>query len=226
MPTPSPFPLTGQQYTLPAHFGMIMGNLATLLMHRGGRGHYVLPLLMNVVDRLQRAVKRFERLVARIEAGHLPTAVLPAVAGARAPRPAPPPPHPTMAWRALRLPGSYGWLIRMIPHKVAGYGAQLEHLLGDPAMAALLAMSPGARRMLRPICRLLMIPIGPALAAPKRVARKPAVESPAVVADAPPAESSPDAARPLVASAAPAIVPLPDLSSIDPPARGPPSKMG
>jgi hypothetical protein len=40
-------------------------------------------------------------------------------------------------------------------HRAAGYGSQIEAILAEPEMAALLAASSEARRVLRPICRML-----------------------------------------------------------------------
>ena len=74
----------------------------------------------------------------------------------------------------------FGWLLRLVPETVA-YGGQVEHLLADPKMTALLAASPQAGRILRPLCHMLAIKPPPALAAPPRAKRPrpPAVAIPA-----------------------------------------------
>jgi hypothetical protein len=66
----------------------------------------------------------------------------------------------------------------------AGYASQLNHLLAEPEAAALLAASPQAARILRPLCHLLGIrpasvpPLPrrerPAAAIAPRLARQPA----------------------------------------------------
>ena len=80
-----------------------------------------------------------------------------------------------------RLPRGFGWLLRVVPETVA-YGGQVEHLLADPKMTALLAASPQAGRILRPLCHMLAIKPPPALAAPPRAKR---VVSPAAAIPAP-----------------------------------------
>ncbi|MBV8591221.1 MAG: hypothetical protein JO212_14405 [Acetobacteraceae bacterium] len=105
--------------------------------------------------RLGRLACRFEKLVAAVRAGRLPPA--PELRGKAArdlefPRldGLPPP----------RLPGGFGWLIRLVPG-AAVYGSQVQYLLADPEMAALLASTPQAGRILRPLCQMLAIPLGP-----------------------------------------------------------------
>lgn len=43
----------------------------------------------------------------------------------------------------------------LVPYKAAALGNQLEFLLGDPEMVALLAASPRLGKTLRPLCRML-----------------------------------------------------------------------
>ncbi len=56
-----------------------------------------------------------------------------------------------------RLPYKFAWLVRLVP-EAASYGSQLRHLLSEPEMAALLAASPQARRLLSPLCHMLAVP--------------------------------------------------------------------
>ena len=67
----------------------------------------------------------------------------------------------------FRLPGRFGWLIRLVPG-AAAYGGQVQYLLADPEMAALLADVPQAGRILRPLCRMLAIRLGPEMTAKRR----------------------------------------------------------
>ena len=55
------------------------------------------------------------------------------------------------------LPRRFGWLVVAGKHEAACYGSQLQTVLNEPEMVALLAASPQARRVLRPLCRALAI---------------------------------------------------------------------
>ncbi len=120
------------------------------------------PLTLLAWVRLRRLLARFASLVASVEAGRLPAA-------RHRKTPAGPSPRPAFA-PALRLPGGSGWLLLLAPALEARLGrAQVESLLGDPALAALLAQAPQAGRILRPLCHMLAIGLPPAL----RLARRP-----------------------------------------------------
>lgn len=54
-------------------------------------------------------------------------------------------------------PRRFGWLVRAASWQAAGYGAQLRAVLETPDMVALLEASPQARRVLRPLCRMLAV---------------------------------------------------------------------
>ena len=71
-----------------------------------------------------------------------------------------------------RLPRGFGWLVRLVP-EAACSGAQLQHLLSEPGMAELLAGTPGAKRVLRPLCRMLAVEPSPELMASARRERSP-----------------------------------------------------
>jgi len=147
-------------------------------------------------------------LVARLAAGTLP-----------AERPAAPRPLRTRPARvapadALRLPRGYYWLIRLLPYEAAGYGSQLQALLAEPEMAALLAAAPQAGRILRPLCRLLAITPEGLLALPS-AAGKPAPQPRA----AKPAPAAPPSAISLICATLSGPTPAVEL---DPPPRKPP----
>lgn len=75
----------------------------------------------------------------------------------------------------VRLPSGQGWLVRVLGYEAVAYRSQLEALLAEPDMQAVLAGVSGAGRVLRPICRMLGIApevTTPGVAAVKRV-RKP-----------------------------------------------------
>lgn len=65
-----------------------------------------------------------------------------------------------------RLPVRFGWLMAAMPYEAAGYGSQLQSLLAEPEMAALVRDVSQARRILGPMCRMLGVdlPGGPAVA--------------------------------------------------------------
>ncbi len=58
---------------------------------------------------------------------------------------------------SVMLPRRFGWLVQAGGHQAAGFGAQLQAVLNTPDMVALLAASPQAGRMLRPLCRALAV---------------------------------------------------------------------
>ena len=60
---------------------------------------------------------------------------------------------------ALQLPRRYGWLLKSGKHHAACYGDQLRMLMQTPEMDALLAASPRAKRVLRPLLRALAVEV-------------------------------------------------------------------
>jgi len=86
----------------------------------------------------------------------------------------------------LRYPWRFGWLVRAAAWHAAGYGSQLRHVLGQPEIVALLEAAPQAQRILRPVCRMLMIeasvlrPRAVAVAAAALVEIVPEVSAPVV----------------------------------------------
>ena len=55
------------------------------------------------------------------------------------------------------LPRRFGWLVQAGGHRAAVFGTQLQAVLLTPEMAALLAESAQAGRLLRPLCRALAV---------------------------------------------------------------------
>ncbi len=112
------------------------------------------PLLVLLWTRLQHVSQRLAALAARAAAGRALTRrrVAPLTPARRVP---PAPWAPPLA-PSPRLPHKFAWLVRLVP-EAACYGSQLRHLLTAPEMAALLAASPQARRLLRPLCRMLAV---------------------------------------------------------------------
>ncbi len=171
--TPAPHP--------PAErFARLIDGLCRAVAARSGRG-LAGPLIVLIWSRLRRIAARFALLAGRIRDGRLA-----APAARRRHRAAPRPPAPRP-----RLPRGVAWLVRLVPEAAAS-GAQLQHLLADPEMAALIAAAaPQMRRILGPLCRMLKIrpPPGPLTPSPRP--RAPAPPRPASSGLAPPAGAPP-----------------------------------
>ncbi len=105
---------------------LIVAGLQKAAAARAGRDHAVAPLVMLLWTRLSRLTARFDALVARLTAGHVP-AGRPAAPGRPRTRPARKAPA-----AGLRLPRGQAWLIRLLPGEAASYGCQLQALLADP----------------------------------------------------------------------------------------------
>ncbi|MBV8093313.1 MAG: hypothetical protein JO110_08760, partial [Acetobacteraceae bacterium] len=121
------------------------------------------PLMFLARARLGRLVSRFEALVAAVRAGRVPTRPASRLQDAAS---------LNLPWlerlpQPYRLPRKLGWLIPLVPG-TAAYAGQVQHLLADPEMAALLAGSPQAGHILRPLCRMLGIQPEPGLLAERR----------------------------------------------------------
>ncbi len=118
--------------------------------------------------RINAAFRGIERMLARFRAGRLRQVTSRGVT--QKPREARQKP-PTI------LPRKFGWLVAAGKHQAACYGGQLKHLLNEPEMQALLAASPQAKRILRPLCRALAIELPWTVTAPRpprlRKPRKP-----------------------------------------------------
>lgn len=140
-------------------FARVIEAVFQALAAQGVRGTLVGPLLLLVCGRLRRAAARVVRLATALQAGTL--RIRPA--RHRPPRRNPPatvPPKP-------RLPRSFGWLVRRV-RAVAFGRSQLEHLLAQPDMAALIAAAPPVGHHIRPICRMLGVRPPPGLLPPRR----------------------------------------------------------
>ncbi len=185
-------------------FALLIAGLCRAVAARSAGRALAGPLIVLIWGRLRRMAARFGRLAARLRAGKLsacPTSRRPAASG---PQPAP-------------LPRGFAWLIRLVPEAAAG-AAQLQHLLDDPAMAALIAAAPQAGRILRPLCRMLGVPPPPGLrpAPPAPPAAPPSLVAPCEV---PPA-ATPAAPPPRRRLPARPPAPFPRLRARSPPLFG------
>ena len=176
-------------------FAGVIDLLCRAVAARGGRDGLAGPLVVLIWSRLRRMAGRFARLAARTGAGVPPAASRrPATPRpARPPPPRLPPPRlPPPRLPPPRLPRGFAWLVRLVPATASG-GSQLQYLLAEPEMAALLAAAPQAGRILRPLCRMLGVRPPPALLKPRPPARAPAAapSCPTAPNRTPPAASSP-----------------------------------
>jgi hypothetical protein len=137
-------------YRTPAErFAIILAGLRQVVAAQSISKRMADELIRLLWDRLGRLGQRFAKVVAQLEAGTLrpPAPPRERPAGARPERPSP----------ALRLPNGFAWLVRIAGWEAAGRGSQLQYLLRDPEMAALIAAAPQLVRLLRPLCRMLGI---------------------------------------------------------------------
>jgi hypothetical protein len=111
-------------------------------------------LAMLTYRRLGQISQRMERLMARFQAGRLwrrparaVVADMAVVEATGAPR----------ARAEAVLPVRFGWLVRAAAWRAAVYGGQLRIVLQTPEMVALLTAAPQAARILRPLCRMLLV---------------------------------------------------------------------
>ena len=127
--------------------GAIVAGLAALVAWRFLRLPHLVALIIPLWTRLTRTARRFDRLVLRPARPPKPRAdsaeksQLSSVDNARP--------------RSAALPSGRGWLVRELGYEAVAFGLQLEALLAEPAMQAMLAALPGAGRILRPLCRML-----------------------------------------------------------------------
>ena len=153
---------------LARRFGLIMAGLAGLIAARMLRMPRYAGLIVTLWHRLQRAARRFERVVTRpVAVGRDARPAVVRAARVRKPE--------------VRLPQGHGWLVRVLGWEAAAYMSQLETLLATPGMDALAAGRPGVGRVLRPVCRMLGVGARVVRKAKPRV--KVAVVVPAMVDD-------------------------------------------
>ncbi len=157
----------------------ILDDLCKAVAARGPGGFLPIPLLMLVWTRIRRASIRIARLAARAASGKPPIVL-------RAPRAAPQNSAPRKP--ASRLPRRAGWLIGPVP-AAGGYASQLQYLLTQPDMVALLGAAPGIDRLLRPLCRMLAV-ARPKLP-PRPTTRRPPPRQPLPAPAAPPTRDIP-----------------------------------
>jgi hypothetical protein len=165
---PLPFPLRDLAPGVARRFALILAGLCAVVASRLLHQPRLVALIIPLWTRLNRASRRFERLMAHLARhGAIRHAAQrrgdSSVRGfsLENPRKRCRPFLSTLEKpreRTFRLPHGKGWLIHALGHEAAAYAAQLSHLLAEPGTAELLAAAPAAGRILRPLCRMLGIP--------------------------------------------------------------------
>ena len=138
IPFPSSLPATAPE--LVRRFGAILMGLAAVVARRFLREPRLMTLTVPLWGWLSRSVQRFGRAVVRT----IPTRTGSRGGQVRSARAA-----------GVRLPAGRGWLVGVLGYEAVAYGSQLEHLLAEPEMQALVAALPGLGRILRPLRRML-----------------------------------------------------------------------
>ena len=142
----------------------ILAGLAAVVARRFLREPKLIGLIIPLWVWLGRAARRLERAMTRLRAIRAVPVATAQVARVGRVRP-------------VRLPSGQAWLVRALGWEAAGYGCQLEALLAEPEMQAVLARLPAAGRILRPLCRMLGMTV-PALVARAKPLRKKRVRLP------------------------------------------------
>ena len=142
-PAPIPAPVQAFAPDFAARFGRILAGLARLVAAGFLRNPRLALLIFPLWNRLNRAARRCERLMAHLAAGHLPK---PHRSGPGGPRPSGP-----------ALPTGRGWLARELGSEGACHASQMQALLAEPAVVELLSFAPTANRIVNPILRMLGI---------------------------------------------------------------------
>jgi hypothetical protein len=135
-------------------FAGIVNGLFQAIGVRRDAGLLAGPVAMLLWTRLARLRGRIIRLAERLASGK----------GVGVPRRSPTPRDTSTRRDTGRtqcrpqqlVPRGTGWLIRLVPEAAAA-GSQLQHLLADPEMAALVQAAPQLGRLLRPLCRSLAV---------------------------------------------------------------------
>ena len=140
-------------------FGRILVLLAKLVAASFLRNPRLALLIVPLWTRLNRAARRFDRLMAHVAAGRLPRPRKPGRSG----------PHPS----GPALPTSRAWVVHEFGSEAACYGSQMQALLAEPAAVELLRHVPTANRIVNPILR--MLGIGPYAPRPRRTRATPQV---------------------------------------------------
>ena len=134
-----------------------MDGLCRAVAAHASRDRSAEALVVLIWTRLQRVRNRLLRIIAEFQAGTLPPPRMRHVAVRSQERPDDS--RPARARPAA--PRGFAWLVRM-NQETASYGLQLQHLLTDTDMVALVQAAPQVGRMLRPIFWMTAVRPAPA----------------------------------------------------------------
>jgi hypothetical protein len=126
------------------NFTPLLSRLQAAIAAVAAREPALTALLVAVWGRIGRISTRLERLIALWRAGMLPA---PRVRRGRVPGAAP-------RKIVAVLPRVPAWLLVAV-RDAAPYGTRLEEMLSEAECVEFLAAAPQARRLLRPLCRML-----------------------------------------------------------------------
>ena len=133
-----------------ARLALTLAGLGRAVAGRVGVGVMSTAMIVLVWQRVRRVEREIAGLMARFRAGRLRVLVAPRVRRVGLAR----------SVVGSRLPRRFGWLLPLVPAEAAGYAGQVRAVLAEPEMVALLLAAPQARRVLRPLCRMLGIERG------------------------------------------------------------------
>ncbi len=165
-PAEPPQPAAGSHAAAGEAFLRVMFNLVKmmgLLLRLHPWREHAVPMHRYLMG----GARRFARVLQRIAAGEVFRARPSRAGQARTPR------------ERMKLPRHRGW-VGSLGYQVRGFAGQLKFILEQPEMAALVAASPQAQRVLRPMFHVL----GLEMACVPRLVRRPTKASP--VAGEPP----------------------------------------
>ena len=178
-----PAPLTAELRALAPlldeRLGAIFAAIQALIAHHFLRHPIFQPVINPLWHRLNRARRCLARLTARIAAGK----PLRASRAGHARKPTHRHPASTPAPRPP-IPRAKAWLLKALGYHVAVYRYRLEYLYATPGMAELLAATPAAGRLLRPLCHMLGMDKPPG--SPRRKPTRPSGPPPSRAVPPPP----------------------------------------
>jgi hypothetical protein len=132
------------------NFTVLLTGLQVAVAVVAARERVLTVLLVAVWGRIGRISTRLERLIALWRAGMLPA---PRIRRGRVPG--------TLANKPVSaFPRTPAWLLVAV-RDAAPFGARLESMLSEAECEAFLEAAPQARRLLRPLCRMLGIGVKP-----------------------------------------------------------------
>jgi hypothetical protein len=127
-----------------ARFGSLVTGLIALIARAFYRHPTRFVIILPLCLWFERTVRRFSHVMHKLEAGTL-----------RPRRPGSG--RPSSGKRPLAIPRNHAWLLVDLKHEGAYFAHRLEALLAEPGTATLIAATPQAQRLLRPICHILGI---------------------------------------------------------------------